>query len=234
MAQHIDLRMRFRAAVWLAAVTGFFSGIPSAAAQTTSATPAVSFSVAGGLNVAQMSLPINVFDEVDFDISLDNSSRLGFVGGVLASVPLSRTITFDTGALLSTRGTTMKLTVPGLATAEADLRTVYLDVPVQVRVPIVRARNATLHLLGGTTIAARLHARVHASFASDVADQDMDETFTDEIAPVDVGLTFGGRLDCGRALFIAQYLLGLTDTSRGDAPDPVKHRVFSVMAGWRF
>ena len=231
MAQHIDLRARIRAAVWLAVLAGFFSWIPNAAAQTTgAAVRPVSFGVAGGLNVARLSLPINIFDEADLGLEVDNSSRLGFIGGLLTELPLSRNVTFDTGAFFSTRGTAMKLTVPGLGTAEADLRILYLDFPVQVRVPVVRSRNATLGVLGGAMIAARLHARGHASFAG----QSMDETFTDEIAPVDVGLTFGGRVDGGRALIIAQYLLGLVDTSRGDAADPVRHRLFSVMAGWRF
>jgi hypothetical protein len=122
------------------------------------------------------------------------------------------------------------VTVPGVGAVEADLRVLYLDLPLHARLPVIRTRTSVVHVLAGGTIGARLQARSHASFEG----QTFDESATDDLAPIDFGLTVGGRVDAGHALFIAQYLFGLTDTSRGDAPEPVRHRVFSVLAGWRF
>ena len=191
----------------------------------------VSFSVVGGLNIARLSLPTFPADLIEeVDVNLTDSSRVGFAGGLLVEVPVSRHVTFDTGALLSARGSGLKVTVTGLGTLDGDLRMLYLDVPAQVRLPVARSGSTVLNLLAGATIGARLHARSHVSFAG----QSQDESFTSDVAPVDVGLTVGGRVDVGHALFIAQYVHGLIDTAKGDAPEPVRHRVFSVMAGWRF
>ena len=99
-----------------------------------------------------------------------------------------------------------------------------------MRLPVARSGSTVLQLLAGATIGARLHARSQVSFGG----QTEDQSFTSDVAPVDVGLTVGARVDAGHALFMAQYLHGLIDTTKGDAPEAVRHRVFSVMAGWRF
>ena len=233
MSQLIESRSRLGAAVCLTILAGLFSWLPTAEAQTNQPAPRpVSFSVVGGLNIARLSLPALAFDEIDIgvDVDLDSTSRLGLIGGLLVEVPLSPKVTFDTGALLSTRGSGLKVTVTGIGTLEGDLRMLYLDVPAQVRLPVARSGSTVLHVLAGATIGARLHARSHVSFAG----QTQDESFTSDVAPVDFGLTVGGRVDVGHALFIAQYVHGLIDTTEGDAPEAVRHRVFSVMAGWRF
>jgi hypothetical protein len=137
---------------------------------------------------------------------------------------------FDTGALVSARGATMTATAPGFGTADGDFRMIYLDIPALVRARVARFGDSRVHLLAGATVGAKLHARVRASFRG----QTMTQAFTSDLPAVDVGLTAGGRVDIGRAVVVISYTHGLTDTAKGDAPEPIRHRVLSMMAGWRF
>jgi Outer membrane protein beta-barrel domain len=219
--------------VCLTTLAGLFSWLPTADAQTNRPAPRpVSFTVVAGLNVAKLSLPSLPVDDVldDLDVNLTNTSRVGFAGGLLAALPVTPNFTFDFGAVLSQRGGGFTVTVPGVGAVEADLSVLYLDLPLHARLPVVRTRTSVLSVLAGGTVGARLRARSHASFEG----QTFDESATSDLPALDFGLTVGGRVDAGRAVFIAQYLFGLTDTAKGDAPEPVRHRVFSVLAGWRF
>jgi hypothetical protein len=213
-----------------ACVAALLAPTSEAAAQTAPRpTPAVSFAVVGGLNAARLSLPLDLFlDETGVDVS--GGTRIGFIGGLLIEVPATTGIAFDTGVLVSARGSAIDTTVPGFGTAKADLRMMYLDFPALVRVPLAASGNNRVHALAGATIGTKLHARARVSFAGESEEM----TFTEDLPAMDVGITVGGRADFGRVLAIVTYTFGLTDTTKGDAPEPVKHRVLSIMGGWKF
>jgi hypothetical protein len=200
---------------------------PEATAQTGAHTN-VSFAVAGGLNAAHLPLP---FDELpQTEVNVTNRNRLGFIGGALIDLGRSSRVAFETGALVSGRGGTVDMTVPGFLSAKVVMRMIYLEIPALARVPVAVSGNSRVSLLAGATTAFRLHARARGTFNGETE----DTTFTDDVAAVDFGLTFGGRADFGRALVQAVYTFGLTDAAHGDGPGPVRHRVFSGMVGWKF
>lgn len=216
----------------VAAVLALLIWTPAASAQTNRRTNGpVSFSVLGGINVAKLSLPLGIFEDAeDLGVDVTNGSRVGPIGGFLAGLPMTPSVTFETGALVSVRGAMVEATVPGLGTAKVDIRMIYLDIPALARLPVAGYGDRRVSVLAGATIGAKLHARARSSSLG----QQFDMTFTDELPAIDVGLTVGARADVGRALVVISYTHGLTDTAKGEEAEPIKHRVLSMMAGWRF
>jgi hypothetical protein len=84
-------------------------------------------------------------------------------------------------------------------------------------------------LLGGGMIGLKLHARIKISALG----ESENEEFTDEIPAADFGVAFGVRFDRGRAYVSSYYNHGLTNTGDDD-DEPIKHRVWTTIAGWRF
>lgn len=186
--------------------------------------------VAGGVNIARLSLP---FPDLDFDevpVSLDNRQRTGFAGGVLVDVGMSSRAGFTTGALYSERGSKLDADFLGFGVGTIDMRMIYLDVPLLARFTVAGTADRGFSVLAGGLAGFRMHARMKASALG----QSASETFTDELPAVDFGVTVGGRADFGRASVTAYYTHGLTDLTEGLSPDPIRHRVATIMAGWRF
>ena len=190
----------------------------------------VSVTVAGGVNVARLSIPFPDFDFEDVPITLDNGSRTGFAGGVLVDVTMTPRAGFTTGALYSERGAKMDADVLGFGVATIDFRMTYVDVPLFVRFNVAGSSDRGFSVLAGALAGIRMHARTKISALG----QSESETFTDELPVLDFGVTIGGRADFGRGSVTAYYTHGLTDLTKGLSPDPIKHRVATLLAGWRF
>jgi Outer membrane protein beta-barrel domain len=206
-------------------------GIGHAAAQTPRR---MSAAVLAGVNFARLSLPLAVFpvDEVP-GASISNNQRIGLLGGVAIDVPASAGVAFETGALLSFKGSSVDISVPSEGTATIDLRMIYVDVPTMARVGIVGNGHARAFLIGGPVIGLRAHARTKIKAPTLPADADTTQAFTSEVPFFDVGLAIGGRVVVGHALVEVRYTHGLRDIANaGDVS--VKHRVISCMAGWAF
>ena len=192
----------------------------------------VTFDVVGGINISTLSVPDlpPEFAEFGFDFSVGN--RVGFVGGVLVGIPVRDGIAVETGGLISFRGASLDITIPDVGTATGSMQFTYLDVPGVIRFRVASGSNATFHALGGVTMGLKLSAEQTASF--------MGETISDDIegvSPVDVALTFGGRIEVGRQFLIdVRYLLGLLNMAEESGPsgETIKSRSLSFMAGWRF
>jgi hypothetical protein len=202
---------------------------PSVAAAQGAASP-VEIYLVGGLNVAKVTTPI---PEVTIpELRLETGSRVGFAGGVLVDVPLMDAIGIETGALLSIRGVTTTAEVFGVRT-DLDLRMTYLDIPALVRVGLAKSDAFTGFLLAGPTLG------FHMSSSARLTTEGIggSEGVSDLVNPVDLGLTFGGRVQYKRVIGDVRYTFGLLATADagGDLLDDTsKHRVLSFMAGWRF
>ena len=200
-----------------------------AGAQTSGAAPRVSFTVAGGINIARISVPFDDSFAVP-EVEISNGRRVGFNGGLFAGIPLGRRLAFDTGALVSARGARMEATSPLFGSGTSDLRMIYLDVPLFLRAPLAAAGNQRLSLLAGGMFGARLSARMRA----EAAGQSNEMTITDELPAADFGLTLGGRVDAGRGVVLVYYTFGLSDLAKGEAPSAIRHRILTVLGGFRF
>ena len=151
---------------------------------------------------------------------------------MLVGVPVRDGLAFETGALISVKGASIKLSVPGFGSASGHLRMTYLDVPALGRFRVASTSRGPVSLLAGATASVRIQATEKFSFMG----ESMSESFTDGVAVFDLGLTVGGRIEHGRALVDVRYTHGLlnADTETGPGGETIKHRVVSFMAGWRF
>ena len=183
----------------------------------------------GGLNVSKLSLPFPDLDFEEIDITIDNGTRLGFAAGLLVDVNAARRTGFTLGALYSQRGAKVDAEVLGFGVGTVDFNMEYLEFPLLARVG-VGGEEIAFSVLAGGMVGVPIRARtVFSSFGFDE-----DQSFTDALPDVDFGVTLGGRADFGRGSVTAWYTHGLTDLTEGLSPEPVKHRVFTVLAGWRF
>lgn len=186
--------------------------------------------VAGGVNVARLSLPFPDLDFEELEVTVDNGSRAGFAGGLFVDVGVTPRAAFTTGALYSERGGKATAEVFGFGAATVDFRMTYLDVPLLARLELANAGNRKFSVLAGGLAGLRLHARAKISSLG----QSASESFTDALPVFDFGVTIGGRADFGRGSVTVYYTHGLVDLTEGLSPEAVKHRVFTALAGWRF
>ena len=183
----------------------------------------------GGLNISKLSLPFPDFDFEELDVVVDNGTRMGFAGGVLVDINASRRAGFTIGGLYSQRGAKMDAEILGFGVGTVDFNMEYLEIPLLARIG-VGGDETTFSVLAGGMVGVPIRARtIFSSFGFDE-----DASFTDELPDVDFGVTFGARADFGRGSVTAWYTHGLTDLTEGLSPEPIRHRVFSVLAGWRF
>ena len=222
-----------------------FGLVPEVAAQARAETAPIRFSVAGGFNISRLTFPLPAVEDLPFEgIEIDNGSRIGLVAGGLVDFRVTPGIGVLTGGLLSTRGGTLKIDLsdfpelpelpppgefPGGA-LEMDLRIIYVDVPMFLTAGIARWGDQRVEVIGGGMLGLKADARVKVKFAGLSADEPFDEG----LPAVDFGLSAGGRYSCGHIFAAAYYTWGLTDLTENDAPDPIKHRYFTVIGGWRF
>lgn len=219
-----------------------FVFVSEAAAQVRAEVPPVTFSVGAGINVARLSVGFLPTDEFipDIGFDIDNGSRIGFVAGGLVDFRLAPGVAVVTGGLVSTRGGKIGATLPPLSIPpdiefpggdlDFDFRMTYIDVPAFVAVGVARAGENRFEVIGG----GMLGFKTQANLKVEAFGVSLDEDFGDELPAVDFGLSIGGRYICGHFFAAAYYTWGLTDLTEGDAADPLRHRYFTLLGGWRF
>jgi hypothetical protein len=202
-------------------------------AQTAGSTPRpVGVEVVGGLTVATLSLPLIPPELGDLGFEFSVGNRLGFVGGVLIGAPVGDGIDFETGALISLKGATTKATIPEFGTASGDIRLTYVDVPLAGRFRVAQMSRGPISVVAGATMSFKLDAEQSATFMGQTISQTIDEG----VSAFDVGLTLGGRVEIGHVIVDGRYTFGMLNVASESGPEgeSLKHRVLSIMAGWRF
>jgi len=224
------MRTRLLLGRWTVGALAIVGSSMPASAQTK--TRSVAIDLVGGINVASMTFPVIPLDFADFDVDVSTGKRIGLVAGVLVGVPARDGIAFETGALVSFKGSTVDVTVAGFGTLGSHVSVAYLDVPAVGRFRVAKMSRGGASLLGGVTVGLKLSARQEASFMGET----MSMTITDEVSTIDLGATIGGRVEIGRGLVDGRYTWGLLNvaTESGPTGETIKNRVFSVMGGWRF
>ena len=200
------------------------------------------FSVAGGLNISRLTFPLQVGElPFEFDINIDNGSRVGLVAGGLVDFRVAPGVGVLTGGLFSTRGGKLEIDLsdlpeiipdPGfpVGTFEIDLRMTYIDVPAFVAVGVAGSGPHRFEVIGGGLLGIKTSARVKFTFGGVSA----DESFSSGLPGADFGVSVGGRYSCGNIFAAAYYTWGLTDLAEGDGPESIKHRYLTLIGGWRF
>ena len=218
---------------WMIGSLALVLAAAPAVAQTAGPTShPVSVEVVGGINVTTLGLPLIPPELGDLGFEFSVGSRLGFVGGVLIGAPVASGIAFETGALISFKGASTKVTMPEFGTATGDLRFTYVDVPLAGRFRVAQMSRGPISVVAGATMSVKVDAEQSATFMGQTMSQGIDEG----VSAFDIGLTVGGRVEIGHVIVDGRYTFGMLNVATESGPDGenIKHRVLSVMAGWRF
>ena len=179
----------------------------------------ISGGLKGGVTAAR--LP-GVTDAVD--VTVDEETRWGGTGGVFVTLPLNDSVAFQPEALYVMKGATLGVGPSTTLAFDAN----YLELPLLLR---FGRSSRPLYFLAGPAVGFRL-----AAVAREVVNG-VTETrdFSDQIKRVDVGVSFGGGATFGRFLVEGRWTEGLSDVESEDQfGTDVRHRVFALLAGFRF
>lgn len=177
-------------------------------AQSVSSTQPPASSLAPGEIVAGIKGGLNVSSITEDGFT----SRNGLVLGGYARRGVNEQFALQAEALLSQQGASVN---------DITLNFTYLQVPV-LGVRTFSGNSAKPFIYGGPAIGLKL---------SSTGEEDGD-SFDLSASGTDLSLVLGGGLDFTKFSVEARYMMGLKDVdSTGDV---AKHRVFSIMFGYRF
>lgn len=153
------------------------------------------------------------------ETGFDPKTRSGFVVGLFGVLPVNSMFAVQPEFLYSQQGAKVED-----GSDEATLKLDYVQVPVLARVRL--GSNSPAHLLVGPSFGFR--TRAETEFNGETMD------FKDQVKGSEVGFVTGVAVNAGMFVVDGRYTWGLTNISKGDDPDTVKSRVFSISAGIRF
>lgn len=181
--------------------------------------------VKGGVNFAKMSGA-----EDDF---VNITQRLGLIGGVWVRIPARSPFSFQVEALLSEKGFAFGGDVEEIDFS-GNLRIRYIEVPLLARVDFgTSGSSPRFYVLAGAAPAFRLgDGTLKLEAEGEEEEADFEDATGEELKSFDLGLVGAAGVEFGRALVEARYTHGLM--AAGEDDDSPKHRVFSVMVGFRF
>lgn len=192
----------------------------------TSAGPAITAGVKGGVNVANVDLKLTGF-------TVSAKSRPGLIIGGFVAMDKNQAGLVVEG-LFSQNGTKLEFSDSG-ATFTQEIRIDYIVIPVLGRVNLKASDAVLVHLYAGpqfglkTGFQSKETLTVGGMTTTDTTSDD------DNIKGHNVDMAFGGQVDFGRFLVDLRYSLGLTNADKDTGPEEpeVKNRTFSMMFGVR-
>ena len=171
--------------------------------------------VKGGVNFAKLHIETDE-DDVNFD------RRTGIVAGVFYVFPLAPHVSFQPEWLYTQKGAKFA------ENSDFGLDLDYFDVPLLLRWDSTTAGESTFNVFAGPSINFRHRARQE--------DEEGDRDIRDQVERIDVGLIVGAGVELGRFVIDGRYQHGLREVNKDAVAEnfSVKHRAFSIMAGFRF
>ena len=213
-----------RVCVWFGALC---VGLPMvASAQTFEAGVKVGIAVTGLPHAGE------VLDQVAGSPSNESSSRMGLTGGGYVRFPITARLGFQPEALFVMRGVELYQAANG-ATISARLN--YLDVPLlgRYRVTSSNTTDPTIigYVLAGPSFGIKMSSSAKLDGPGNTKDLDIDNA----LKSLDLGLVFGGGIECKRYLIEGRFTAGLTDVASTtfSHPDSLRNRTVSVLVGMK-
>lgn len=184
---------------------------------------APSFGIRGGVGFASLSASSG-------NLSVSSGSTTTFAAGLFADFKAGTNLTIQPGIYYAGKGG--NFSADG---AEADIKTYYLQVPVNV-VYHAPVQFGSIYFGAGPYVAMGLSGKAKASDGTNSASQDITFGSDGDFKRVDAGLNgiAGFEFKNGFLLGI-NYDLGLTDIGNdGTAEVSTKNRVFGISIGFKF
>lgn len=189
----------------------------------TSAFSQTTYGVRGGVGFASLSSSSG-------NLSVGSGSTTTFAAGLFADVKTSTNVSIQPGIYYAGKGGNYKS-----GGVEADIKTYYLQVPVNV-VYHVPATFGGVYFGVGPYVAFGLNGKVKASDGTN--SESMDVTFGSDgdFKRVDAGFNGIAGFEFKNGLLLGiNYDLGLTDIGNdGTAEVSTKNRVFGISVGFKF
>lgn len=186
-------------------------------------TEALQLGVRGGVNLSTLN--------GDTPAGVETENLTGFHIGLFTEIPVAPRFSVQPEVIYSEQGTTFKSDFAGVS-AESDLRTQYLNVPILAKVYVANGFN----IQAGPQIGFLTGAEMQMDGMDDI-------DVKDELKSTDFGLLLGAGYKLPMGLTIdARYNLGLSNTFDGDADafedlgsdQDWKNGVFQIGLGFQF
>jgi len=210
-----------RKLVVIAAALGFSLGIA-----TTASAQGIILGGEAGLNVANVSVDVDVF-------SISPDSKSGFWGGFFAHFGITPIFGIRPEVLYTSKG--FKISDP---TGEAKLNENYFQIPVlfEAVIPIANSPVRPVVFVGpAVAFESKCSVSVSAGGVSGSVDCDDPIDGFDERVKTDFSVILGGEvgLRTGKVIpFVGiRYDLGLTNLDGSDDPDSIKNRTWTFYGG---
>ena len=179
------------------------------------------FTAAPGLAQVSSGVKAGVnFSNVSFDPEDEEccDPRVGFAVGLFTTVGVTDAVSFQPEFLYSMKGAKF-------SEGDEELKIDYFEIPLLLRADFTTSGNIRPFVLIGPSLGFKLNAKI---------DEDGEEVdIDDDVEGFDLGLAIGGGLQFGRGSIEARYTHGLSDADQDDESE-ARHRVFSVLVGYRF
>ena len=167
-----------------------------------------------GVNFAELDVPTDETENLD--------RRTGIVAGVFYVFPIAPHFSFQPEWLYAQKGAKFR------ENKDFGFDLDYFDVPLLLRWDSTTAGESTFNVFAGPSINFRHRARQE--------DGDGDRDIRSDVERIDVGLIVGAGVELGRFVIDGRYQHGLKEVNKNAEAEnfSVKHRAFSIMAGFRF
>lgn len=168
-------------------------------------------------------------------LSLNKSSRVGFVGGAFAEIQLHRNFAIEPQVLYVQKGAEYKGTVSDGSTtvdAKAGFKLDYVEIPVLFKGELASDDGGVVpSLFVGPAVGFRVHCSI---FAEVPGTGSLDEKCPDNsgIKSTDFSMVFGAGVEFRHFALQGRYDLGLTKID--DAGSDVKNQGWLITLGYAF
>jgi hypothetical protein len=187
------------------------------------------YGIKAGLNLS------NIYSTLNGNVVSDNyEMNTGFHIGLTAEYPIAKSISFETGLMLSTKGYSVK--EDGYFSIASTTNLYYLDIPLTAK---------AAYKIGGIKIFANVGPYVGVGLSGKVSSEgnllgisgstesDVEWGEDGDYERLDYGLTFGAGVGFGKFTVGASYELGLADIAPSSYVE-TNNRVTSVSLGYKF
>jgi hypothetical protein len=198
---------------------------------------AQNLSITGGLNLS------NQMIKYDGQTLSDDFKMLpGFHAGAFTSIPLSGTLTFDPGLLITTEGFRYNFNLSFLGEnfrVKSKVNLIYLDVPLNLK-NTFDLGGANLYIQAGPYAGIGLSGKIKTEMTyngeteKETVDVEWGNSSDDQYRRLDFGLGAGAGIGLGNMSFGVSYNLGLANTaSSNEGGGTIKNRVLGISLAYR-
>jgi opacity protein-like surface antigen len=196
------------------------------------------FGIIGGLNLSN----IRVKDS-ERTFSNDFKYKPGFHVGVTAEFPISKSVAFETGLLISTKGTKNSIKEADIGViyeSKSSINLLYLDIPITAKTYYNIGSSKIYGAFGpyigfGLSGKSKSETILNGESESDKQDVKWGSGDSDDLKRLDFGLTVGAGMEFNSFLIGLSYNFGLANISAvTDYGQKINTKVLGLSIGYKF